>query len=203
MNKLIGLLLVMLALNGCMLLPQFQQPAEIVPSEDLVVEEPDLQELCFSETCKGQLKEFCDLRIWTQYLIDNAEVQWPQRRQMIEEMTEEPVDMLKQVLLSQAPDTPYQYRLRAQNTITKLQGLVEPETSDALEVLFFEPSQKQLEFESAITILTRINTQQEYENQQLVKRIQELGVELSKQKEQLQKLLNIEVEMVEQETSGN
>lgn len=194
---------VFLSLNGCALIEKPSQPAELVASEELITEKPATVEPCFSEECVDQLGQFCDYETWVTYLIDNADVQWPQRRQMIEDMSEEPVDMLQQILLSQAPDTPYQYRLRAQNTMTKLQEVVEPEIADALEALFFRPSQKQLEFESAITILTRINTQKEYENQQLEIQLDELKLELETQREQLQQLLELEVDMVEQETDGN
>lgn len=203
MIKSMGLLLVTLLLNGCILLNAPVKPAELVASEELISKEPESKEPSYSEVCRGQLGEFCDYRMWVKYLIDNAEVKWPQRRQMIEDLSEEPVDMLKQVLLSQATDTPYQYRLRAQNTMSNLQDTVEPDIADALESLFFRPSQKQLEFESAITILTRINTQQKYENEQLSTQIEALEIELEKQREQLQKLLDIEVEMVEQDAGGN
>ena len=198
-RKLFGLIAIFL-LSGCELLnDQVQQ----IPQVEVVATDSQPDSLCLTQIGEEQLGEFCDFRVWAQFMIDNSEIKWVQRLEIIETLNDEPVDVLKEVLLSQGRDTPYTYRLRAQNTITRLQTLVEPDIADALEILIFRPSQQHLEFESAITILTRINSQQEYENEQLQQKIDELTLELEKQREQLQKMLDIEATMVEQENSGN
>jgi uncharacterized coiled-coil protein SlyX len=68
-------------------------------------------------------------------------------------------------------------------------------------VLVFESSQQILELESAISILSRLNTQQEITIEEMQTALVSRSQELSKQQKQVEQLLNIEASMSEQKRS--
>jgi uncharacterized coiled-coil protein SlyX len=121
---------------------------------------------------------------------------------LIKSLGNEPKQKLQQILLSQGSDTPYASRLRAQNWITSLQPQMDARMQQVLKLLVFEPSQQILELESAITILTRLNTRQEKTIEELEETLSIRNKEMEKQRDQVEQLLKIEANMSEQKRSN-
>jgi uncharacterized coiled-coil protein SlyX len=140
----------------------------------------------------------CKPSTWLQFLLEVQALTWPERMQSIDDLGDEPVNVLKKILLSQGADTPYQDRLRAQNWIVKISG----DTSQVMQVLLtdliYENSKQLLEFESAITILSRVNSRQEKLISQLELTLSEREQKIQKQQDQVEQLLKIETDLIEQ-----
>ncbi|WP_124916890.1 hypothetical protein [Alteromonas flava] len=148
-----------------------------------VVEARDIPQQSISE-------EQCNPLFWLDYWSSNAKIPWPERKQLVAQTDKSPVGQLQLFILSQPLDTPYQTRLRAQSIFTALSPELAPYFQGLLHELAYIPSQKLLEYESAITVLSQVNTRQ---NQQ----IKEQAQLLQEQAEKLDQLLNIEAAILE------
>jgi len=98
-------------------------------------------------------------------------------------------------LLSQGIDTPYQNRLRAQSWLLALENQVSPAMHMLLIDIIYENSQQLLEFESAITILSGINTRQEQQIAALRNQVSLREEEIKQQGKQVDQLLKIELDL--------
>lgn len=199
MIRIILLIFVIFALSGCEILQQkLEQKAPVSTSTGLY--------LCESERSVELFAEFCNVQAWGDFLIDNDPLAWTKRNDLIKSMGNElnldPRLRLQQVLLSQGPDTPYANRLRAQKWIDNLQPKMDVRMQQLLKLMVFEPSQQILELESAITILTRLNTRQEKTIEELEEMLSIRKQELEKQRDQVEQLLKIEASMSEQKRSN-
>jgi len=199
MIRIILLIFVIFALSGCEILQQkLGQKAPVSTSTGSY--------LCESERSVELFAEFCNVQAWCDFLIDNDPLAWSQRNDLIKsmgnELNLEPRLRLQQVLLSQGPDTPYANRLRAQKWIDNLQPKMDVRMQQLLKLMVFEPSQQILELESAITILTRLNTRQEKTIEELEEMLSIRKQELEKQRDQVEQLLKIEASMSEQKRSN-
>ncbi len=142
------------------------------------------------------LSHNCNLHYWLDYWVAHDELSWPKRRDLIEKLDDSPDGLLKKVLLSQAKGTPYQNRLRAQGWADQLLPLLTTQMKNLLYVMIYQPSQERLEYESALTILTRINTNQS-------KSLDAQQEQLNEQQQQIEKLLKIEASMMEKREGIN
>ncbi|WP_343856388.1 hypothetical protein [Aliiglaciecola litoralis] len=132
----------------------------------------------------------CDLDYWLQYWVEVDALSWPKRRTLIDELGENATSKLRKIFLSQSRGTPYQARLRAQSWADELMPHLTSSMRSLLSVLVYKPSQEMLEFESALTILSQINTNQSKELDEQRQRLQE-------QQQQIDQLLKIEASMME------
>jgi hypothetical protein len=199
MIRLIILISSVLALSACEALQQrLAQGAPVSTSTGTY--------LCESERSVELFAEFCNVQTWGDFLIETDPLVWSQRNDLIKslgnEPTLEPRLRLQQVLLSQGPDTPYANRLRAQNWINNLQPDMDAKMQQLLKLMVYEPSQQILELESAITILTRLNTRQEKTIEELEEMLSIRSQEIEKQRNQVEQLLKIEASMSEQKRSN-
>jgi uncharacterized coiled-coil protein SlyX len=177
-------------MSACEALNQFRQQANNQHNAT--------QAMCVSPEHEDAFGAFCKPSTWLQFLLEVQALTWPERMQSIDDLGDEPVNVLKKILLSQGADTPYQDRLRAQNWIVKISG----DTSQVMQVLLtdliYENSKQLLEFESAITILSRVNSRQEKLISQLELTLSEREQKIQKQQDQVEQLLKIETDLIEQ-----
>jgi len=128
-------------------------------------------------------------------MITANESTWLERNNKIKALSKEPKQRLQQILLSQGLDTPYINRLRAQNWLKELKPQLDDKMKQALELWIEKPSQQMLELESAISILSKVNTRQERSLTELQETLNVRTDEIQKQREQVQQLLHIEANM--------
>lgn len=176
--------------SGCEVLKQFHQQGND--------QDQSAQQLCETQDQEDIYVAFCIPSTWLQFALEAQALTWPERMQSIEALDEAPLSLLKKVLLSQGADTPYQDRLRAQNWIIKIRGNASSVMQVLLTELIYENSKQLLEFESAITILSRVNSRQEELISQLELTLSEREQEIQKQQDQVEQLLKIETDLIEQ-----
>lgn len=176
-------------LSGCALLEQFSAPEEPVEN---VTKEITKQEAkyCLVSDESELVDHNCDIAYWLTFWLDADGIAWPERREKIEQLGEGVFETLQKVLLSQSRGTPYQARLRAQSWANELMPKLTNNMQNLLKVLVYKPSQEMLEFESALTILTRINTNQS-------KELERQTEQLAEQQQQIEQLLKIEASMMQ------
>ena len=185
--KCLLICLLWLSLTGCELINQqelSEQSNKPAPVED------SSPRVCVFEPSDLGVEHNCDLTYWLQFWTQEGGKGWSERKAHIAGLGETEVDLFKKILLSQGKETPYQNRLRAQNWITEITPKLTSSMSSLVKVLITESSQEKLEFESALAILTRLNSQQ-------AKALEEQELKLKEQQLQLEQLLKIEASMVE------
>lgn len=185
-----GLLLAIIAclMTGCKITEVFQLPQEEVEPAP-VVQQPE--PFCVFLPSEEDIEHNCDLKFWLEYWVTKGGAPWSERKEMLTTLNDTDEQTLKKILLSQGSGTPYQSRLRAQNWISQLSPKLTEEMARFVDILIVQSSQERLEFESALAILTRLNSQQ-------AKSLEEKELLLEQQKMQLEKLLKIEASMMEQ-----
>lgn len=185
MKKFSGIVLTSLfALSGCEIIEH--GPPKPVPVSNSQADAT----LCVMAKGQQEISHNCDLMHWLSFWVKHDELSWPVRRELIDQLGESPEHLLKKILLSQAKATPYQNRLRAQGWADQMLPMMSSQMQDLFHVLIYQPSQERLEFESALTILTRINTNQS-------KALDAQEQKLEEQQQQIDKLLKIEASMME------
>lgn len=132
----------------------------------------------------------CDVDNWLRYWSAVNTMIWPERKAQIENLSEEPADTLKKVLLCQGKGTPYQDRLRAQGWLTSLMPVLSDDMQQFVKVAIYQPSQELLELESALVTLSKISTNQ-------ANRVEEQKLLLDQQKDQIEQLLKIEASIMD------
>lgn len=176
-------------LSGCALLEHLNgsdEPVENVP----VTEVKQEGVYCLVSDDAERVNHNCDITYWLTYWLEVDVIPWPDRRAEIEQLGDGVFDTFKKVLLSQSRGTPYQARLRAQSWSNELMPKLTMKMQNLLKVVVYKPSQEMLEFESALTILTRINTNQS-------KELELQTEQLAEQRQQIEQLLKIEASMME------
>lgn len=195
MKVLVLCLVCLWFLQGCELFDgKSPSVAEVNSVDDGIEDEiaKPVKTICFvqnDEKNKAE-KPHCDFSAWMNFWVEHDTLSWPKRREMIEKLSDTPKDLMKKVLLSQRRGTPYQNRLRAQAWIDQLQPKLTNDSKEWLNLIVHHPSQQLLEFESALTILTRINTNQS-------KEIEAQQDTIKEQQQQIEQLLKIEASMME------
>nr|WP_136251984.1 SlyX family protein [Ningiella ruwaisensis] len=194
--KVVLCCIVIIFLAGCEV---FEHPRG--KSETIEAIKPST-DLCESEPAREQFYEFCKLGTWTAFLIEAEKTPWQTRMESIKLLGDEPYDKLQKILLSQAVDTPYTNRLRAQNWFDELKERMEAPMYELARVIVEIPSQQMLELESAITILSRVNARQERTINELQRTLEARQAEMKKQQEQVEQLLKIEASMSDDKRSN-
>lgn len=188
--QLVVLLTSVWALSACEVLKQVtQQSSKQAISEN---------SLCLTQAQEEKFEAFCDISQWLAFTVDAKSFTWSERMQMIAELDEEASSLVQKIILSQGADTPYQHRLRAQNWIEN----INVDASDVMQILLndliYENSKQLLEFESAITILSRVNSRQEKIISELELKLLQREQKIQKQQDQVEQLLKIETDLIEQ-----
>lgn len=190
MHRAFFILLGIVFLSGCQHLASFQQNkpqvTSIEPTCVFIVGQTEPPELPVSAQ---QCQQSYWLAMW-QTAIDQT---WRERRAVIDSLSRTDPEKLQAFILSQPLDTPYQYRLRAQSQFDSLVDQLSPSFEQLLRDLAYTPSQKLLEYESAVTVLSQVNTRQK-------KLIDEQAQILQEQQEKLDQLLKIESTILENAT---
>lgn len=195
--KAFYIILMLLSLSACEILPK--PLSQVVP-------EPAVRStgtyLCETDDALQKFEEFCQLSKWSEFIIDADQVQWSERNTSIKALGQEPKQVLQKILLSQSVDTPYINRLRAQNWLKGLKPSMDTKMAQVLQLWVEEPSQQMLELESAISILSQVNTRQEKSIAELQDTLNMRSDEIKKQREQVEQLLQIEANMSEERRSN-
>ncbi|MFT4993537.1 MAG: hypothetical protein ACI965_000557 [Paraglaciecola sp.] len=146
----------------------------------------------------------CDVNFWLSYWSAVNTMTWTERKAQIENLSEEPADTLKKVLLCQGNGTPYQDRLRAQGWVTSLMPMLSDNIQQFVTVAIYQSSQELLELESALVTLGKISTNQaiRVEEQRLLSGQQKNQIEqqkllLDQQQSQIEQLLKIEASIMD------
>ena len=175
--------------SACELLyPIYQPTVEQVPESSL----------CITQAQLDDFDDFCNISNWFEFVVEAQELTWPARLQMISDLDDQTESLVKKVLLSQGVNTPYQHRLRSQTWIVKLMAVASDTMKIVLNELIYENSKQLLEFESAITILSRVNARQEKTIAELEQKLIEQEQAILKQQDQVEQLLRIETDLIEQ-----
>ena len=132
----------------------------------------------------------CKIEHWLTFWSEIEDISWPERKKQIDALSEQDVDVLKKVLLSQSKSTPFQDRLRAQSWVESILPKLSQQMRQFILVSLYHPSQDLLEMESALVTLSKINTHQS-------SNIQEQQILLDKQQSQIDQLLNIEASIIQ------
>ena len=189
-ERMLIILVLLWSISGCALLENLWVQEE--PSENLKQTPAETDEFCWVAQNKDSpgIDNNCALRYWLSYWLEVDNMSWPDRRTEIKALGVGIKDTLKKILLSQSTGTPYQARLRAQSWVNELMPKLTPKMQSLLAVVVYKPSQEMLEFESALTVLSRINTNQS-------KQLDRQSERLAEQQKQIELLLKIEASMME------
>ena len=184
----------LLSLSGCEVLKKLSEPdnAQTIPP---IVKPVNL---CDTPEQIEDFAEFCQFEYWLTYLLEVMPMTWQERSENIEILGDDTVSLVRKSLLSQGTETPYQNRLRAQNWILKISNKASDDMRFLLKDVVFNNSKQLLEFESAITILSRVNVRQEKAIQELQTKLEERQKEIEKQQSQVEQLLKIESDLINQ-----
>ncbi|MBC3764416.1 hypothetical protein [Neptunicella marina] len=174
-------------LAGCQLLPlEGREPAEISYA-------------CADSDKLNLSDEPCNLLGWFNYRQKIDNLSWPERKKRIATLSDSKVNTLKKIILSQNTTTPYQSRLRAQNQLNELKPALPKMMSALMSVWVLQPSQKLLEFESALVTLGKINARQSQTIDEQKLQIEQLEQQHQQQQDQIEQLMNIETSLSEKE----
>ncbi|WP_416308292.1 hypothetical protein [Neptunicella sp. SCSIO 80796] len=134
----------------------------------------------------------CDILRWFDFRFATDELDWPARKKIIAELGNDDVDTLKKILLSQNMDTPYQSRLRAQNQLNDLIPILPEELTKLIRILLQQPTQKLLEYESALVTVGKINSRQSQTIEEQKVKLDTLENKVKEQHNQIEQLMKIE-----------
>ncbi|MFT6269203.1 MAG: putative coiled-coil protein SlyX [Alphaproteobacteria bacterium] len=200
-NKVFKVVVVISAvwlLGGCELLEKVKKGKQYKPhSAPITTSDTGL---CATQAHQESFGDFCYIPHWVDYILAVQQMDWSSKVELIRDLGEEPTatQLVQKILLSQGVDTPYQHRLRAQNWIIKLNTDAPELMSNLVNDLIYDNSKQLLEFESAITILSRVNVRQEKTITELQLSLSERELQIQKQQGQVEQLLKIETDLIEQ-----
>lgn len=178
-------------LFGCELLPT--APPQIGNRGSIVNSSICIWKAKVSMEPENQKKSVdCTIEPWFKYWSQINANTWPQRKLMIEGLSDRPSDVFKKVLLSQGKGTPYQDRLRAQLWLKSLLPMFSQEMADFIQIALHQPSQELLEMESALVTLSQSKANGD-------KQIEQQRILLDQQTKQIEQLLNIEASIIDSE----
>ncbi|MFC6440438.1 hypothetical protein [Bowmanella sp. JS7-9] len=186
MRILIGLLLL---LSGCQSLQQSLQ------------QQGYLQLSCAGSALR-LADDACSQLAWLDYWQQSAQLDWPTRKAMIAKLGEQPEERLQAIILSQPSDTPYQSRLRAQQSMQTLIKSLPPQLATKLDLLIYQNAQKMLEYESALVTLGKLNARQAATLSEQDSQLTEQQAQLDAMHAQIQALLKLEQRLTSQEVTN-
>lgn len=187
------LILALIMIAGCQILPSLRANDSLLNVDTLSIDGCVFEKGSFTDKLT---REQCSLAYWIQYWTSASEMKWSERRALITNLSESRVAQLERFLLSQPIDTPYQDRLRAQSLFKRLSLQLHPAFVTILDSIAVEPSQKLLEYESAITLMSEVNSRQ-------AQRVKEQASLLEEQERTINQLLSIEASIIEKARSDN
>lgn len=162
--------------------------------------EPAQVSYACSDTEKLKLSDDpCNLLAWFNYRNQIDDLSWPERKSKIAELNDSKTNILKKIMLSQNVSTPYQSRLRAQNQLNDIKPELPKMMSQLFSVWVLQPSQKLLEFESALVTLGKINARQSQTIDEQKQQVEQLEQQHQQQQSQIEQLMNIETTLSEKE----
>ena len=171
-------IVVMLSLSACKTF-MFNQHGDVLSTDR-----------CLYPDSQVDTDSHCDLTPWLNYWLMVSQLNWEQREPLLAQLTHSDEDRVKSIFLSHVSNTPYQNRLRAQLIAQQFALKRKGELSELILLLVFLPAQEKLELESALTTQTQFNIKQE-------KKLQALQEKLIEQEQQINKLLQIEKNIVD------
>lgn len=191
--RVFALTLIMLMLPGCALLADKPAQEEGVQTNVPAVVVPE--DICIVDASVEAFPERCELSYWVGLWIQADNTPWPERKQRLTELGNSVPDKLRKVVLTLPVNTPYQDRLRAQHWLKELDLVMTPAAQTLIHTLVVAPNDQLLELESAITILSRMNTQQ-------AQSMDALKADLATQRKKLEELLQIEATLMDKNRSN-
>lgn len=185
MKRLVGLA-IFATLSGCAVIDEFKTNS----SEKSSATTQQITGCWFNDVAPIEpMDNNCDVLYWLEYWVKADDTPWPQRAEKINTLGDGLEDTLHKIILSQPVNTPYQARLRAQHWIDEITPSMTPDMTRVLQVIVTRPSEHMLEFESAVTVMNRMNNEQD-------KTVLELQEQIKEQQKQIQDLLNIETNLM-------
>ena len=169
--------------------PEQNQPADV---EDIVVTEVD--DFCLVDAQVSDFEYRCEPAYWVQQWVTASQTKWPVRKKQIAGLGNGMPDIFYKIILSLPTDTPYQDRLRAKHWLSELIPKLTPVMQTVSETLVSAPHDQGLEFESAMSLLSKVNTQQ-------AQALEQLKEELAAQQEKMDELLKIEATLMDKNRS--
>ncbi len=133
----------------------------------------------------------CSLDFWIDYWSKINNLPWVKRQGLIAELASSPDALLQKVILSQPVSTPYRARLRAQHWLEQVMPSLTKANQARFTAAIAEPSNHILEYESALSLLSRSNRELSDTLSVQKQKIEELSA-------QLDALLNIESNLMSQ-----
>ena len=127
----------------------------------------------------------CDLWYWVGVWVEADDMSWPKRQQRINALSNSLPHKLEKILLSQPTDTPYQARLRAQLWLDDIYPQLSEPMQRAVSTMVKAPSNRMLEAESAIAMLSKVSSERQQQ-------IETLKRQVEQQQNKLEALLDIE-----------
>lgn len=193
--KSMWLMVALTSLSGCAALTPTHEKneAEINQPETPIISVLDDDICVFNDTVEA-VKENCELAYWVGMWVQADNTAWPLRKKTIVALGDSPADKLRKILLSMPVDTPYQDRLRAKHWLDEITPDFTPEIQQAVTTLVASPNDQMLEYESAISMLSKVNTQRAHS-------IESLKAELEAQQKKLEELLQIEATLMDKNRS--
>ncbi|MCF2946716.1 hypothetical protein L0668_01240 [Paraglaciecola aquimarina] len=189
--KCSGILVVLIFLSSCELLPKLTQ---VAPESDVnVINE---WQSCVWKKVDVVKTQECDIRFWLEYWTSLEAMDWSQRKSILASLSNQNVDVLRKIILSQGQDTPYQDRLRAQIWAESLMPKLSKVMHKFMLVAIYRPSLERLEMESALVTMSKTNSR-------YVADIEQQKQLLSEQAEKIQQLLNIEASLIQGEQGAS
>lgn len=196
--RIMSVALLVATLTGCAsLMENAPTPSPTTTPTPEPVTEPEVSgnEICMVAETQEDMAHNCDLTHWISLWVDAGRMDWPARKAMMTSLSSNVEDTLHRILLSMPTDTPYQDRLRAQRLLKDLTGLLTPEARLIVDTVLTQPNTQLLEFESAISLLSRVNSRQ-------ASTIENLKAELQAQQKKVEELLQIEATLMDKNRSN-
>jgi hypothetical protein len=193
--KSMWLMVALTGLSGCAALTTTHEKNEAETNQPAtpILSVLDDDVCVFNNTIEA-VKENCELTYWVGLWVQADNTAWPLRKSQIAALGETPADKLHKILLSMPVDTPYQDRLRAKHWLDEITPVFTPQIQQAVATLVASPNNQMLEYESAISMLSKVNTQRALN-------IESLKSELEAQRKKLEELLQIEATLMDKNRS--
>ncbi|GGW74810.1 hypothetical protein [Alteromonas halophila] len=194
--RIIAVALLGATITGCAsLMENASSPSPTETSEPIATPVVQEKEFCLVSDKHDDIQNNCDLGHWINLWVEADRTAWPARKAKMADLSSSFEDTLHKVLLSMPTDTPYQDRLRAQRLLKDLTPLLTPEATLVVSTMLSKPNEQLLEFESAISLLSRVNTRQ-------TSTIDNLKAELKAQQDKVEELLQIEASLMDKNRSN-
>lgn len=198
--RIIPVALLLATVSGCASLMEdapTPSPTTTSVAEPEPAPVPDVSEdeICMVARQHDEVEHNCDLAYWINLWVEADRTDWPERKKIMSGLSSRFGDTLHRILLSMPTDTPYQDRLRAQRLIKDIVPLLTPQARVVVRTLLAHPNEQLLEFESAISLLSRVNARQ-------ASTIDNLKEELEAQQKKVEELLQIEATLMDKNRSN-